>query len=157
MSSNLVESLIGALVLLVAGWFLVFAYDRTDMASSGGYNLTARFDRIDGLGVGSDVRLAGIKVGSVVDTRLDNVSFQAIVTLSIASGVQLPTDTAAAITAEGLLGGTYLNLLPGGMEETLADGEQISETQDSIDLLGLIGKFIYGGGGDEGSKDEGSK
>jgi phospholipid/cholesterol/gamma-HCH transport system substrate-binding protein len=145
MSSNLVESLIGALVLLVAGWFLVFAYERTDMASAGGYTLTARFDRIDGLGVGSDVRMAGIKVGSVVDTKLDSTSFQAIVTLSLAANLQLPTDTAAAITSEGLLGGNYLNLMPGGMDETLVDGDQISETQDSVDLLGLISKFIYGG------------
>lgn len=143
MSSNLVESLIGALVLVVAGWFLVFAYDRTDMGAGNGYTLTARFDRIDGIGVGSDVRLAGIKVGTVVDSTLDRQSFQAVVTLSLEDGVELPTDTAIAITAEGLLGGTYMNLLPGGMEEVLLDGDEISETQDAVDLLGLIGKFIY--------------
>lgn len=145
MSSNLVESLIGALVLIVAGWFLVFAYERTDAGAGNGYELTARFDRIDGIGVGSDIRMAGIKVGTVVDSKLDPVSFQAIVTLSLNREIQLPIDTAVAITAEGLLGGTYMNLLPGGMEETLADGDEISETQDAVDLLGLIGKFIYGG------------
>lgn len=151
MSSNLVESLIGALVLLVAGWFLVFAYERTDAGAVNGYELTARFDRIDGIGVGSDVRMAGIKVGTVVDSRLDPLSFQAIVTLSLNNEVQLPSDTAVAITAEGLLGGTYMNLLPGGMEETLADGDEISETQDAVDLLSLIGKFIYG---DDSAKQE---
>ncbi len=145
MSSNLVESLIGALVLLVAGWFLVFAYDRTDMGAGGGYTLSARFDRIDGIGLGSDVRMAGIKVGTVVDSTLDPVSYQAIVTFSVNRDLELPTDTAVAITAEGLLGGTYMNLLPGGMDETLAPGDEISETQDAVDLLGLIGKFIYGG------------
>lgn len=154
MSSNLVESLIGAVVLLVAGWFLVFAYERTDMANAGGYTLTARFDRIDGLGIGSDVRMAGIKVGSIVDSKLDPLSFQAIVTFSMNSDVHLPVDTAAAITAEGLLGGTYMNLLPGGMEETLVSGDQISETQDAVDLLGLIGKFIYGGEEDKNAKPE---
>lgn len=152
MSSNLVESMIGALVLLVAGWFLVFAYERTDAGAGNGYELTARFDRIDGIGVGSDVRMAGIKVGTVVESQLDPVSFQAIVTLSLDSELQLPTDTAVAITAEGLLGGTYMNLLPGGMDETLADGDEISETQDAVDLLGLIGKFIYGGD-DSGAKN----
>lgn len=145
MSSNLVESLIGALVLLVAGWFLVFAYDRTGAGAGSGYELTARFDRIDGIGVGSDVRMAGIKVGTVANTKLDPVSFQAVVTLSLNNEVQLPTDTAVAITAEGLLGGTYMNLLPGGMDEYLQNGDEISETQDAVDLLGLIGKFIYGG------------
>ena len=146
MSSNLVESLIGALVLLVAGWFLVFAYEHTDMASSDGYVLFARFDRIDGLGIGSDVRMAGIKVGSIVESKLDPKTFQAVVKFSVSSDVSLPVDTAAIVTAEGLLGGTYMNLSPGGMEETLLDGDEISETQDAVDLLGLIGKFIYGGG-----------
>lgn len=144
MSSNLVESLIGAVVLLVAGWFLVFAYERTDMGAGNGYTLTARFDRIDGIGVGSDVRMAGIKVGTVTDSRLDAQTFQAVVTLSLDEEVELPSDTAIAITAEGLLGGTYMNLLPGGMEDVLQDGDEISETQDAVDLLGLIGKFIYG-------------
>ncbi len=148
MSSNLVESLIGALVLLVAGWFLVFAYERTDMGAGDGYTLTARFDRIDGIGIGSDVRMAGIKVGTVVSSELDPYTYQAVVTLSVEDEVQLPSDTAIAITAEGLLGGTYMNLLPGGMEDMLADGDEISETQDAVDLLGLIGKFIYS---DDGS------
>lgn len=151
MSSNLVESLIGAVVLLVAGWFLVFAYERTEMGAGGGYRLSARFDRIDGIGVGSDVRLAGIKVGTVVDSRLDPVSYQAIVTFSVSDDIELPTDTAAAITAEGLLGGTYMNLLPGGMDEVLLDGDEIEETQDAVDLLGLLNKFIYS---DEGDSEE---
>ena len=143
MSSNLVESLIGAVVLLVAGWFLVFAYERTDMGAGNGYTLTARFDRIDGIGIGSDVRMAGIKVGTVTGSRLDAQTFQAVVTLSLDDEIKLPSDTAIAITAEGLLGGTYMNLLPGGMDDVLVDGDEISETQDAVDLLGLIGKFIY--------------
>lgn len=144
MSSNLVESLIGALVLLVAGWFLLFAYERTDGAVSGGYELVARFDQIDGIGVGSDVRLAGIKVGSVTASRLDVDTYQAVVRFSVDSGVELPVDTAAAVAQEGLLGGKYLSLLPGGMDDMLADGDEIEETQDSLDLLGIIGKFATG-------------
>lgn len=154
MSSNLVESLIGAVVLLVAGWFLVFAYERTEMASGDGYNLSARFDRIDGLGLGSDVRLAGIKVGSVVDTKLDPITFQALITISVDRAIELPVDTAAAITSEGLLGGNYLNLLPGGMEEVLLDGDEISETQGSVDFLGLLSKFIYSDSGNEVSPSQ---
>lgn len=147
MSSNLVESLIGALVLIIAGWFLVFAYERTDSAVSGGYTLTARFERIDGLGVGADVRLSGIKVGAIVGSELDPKTYQAIVRFSVAENVQLPMDTAAAITSEGLLGGTYLSLRPGGSLENLAPGDEIQETQDAVDLIGLIGKFMYGDSG----------
>jgi len=148
MSSNLVESIIGAVVLLVAGWFLMFAYERTDGTGMGGYELQARFDRIDGLSIGSDVRVAGIKVGTVLANDLDAVSFQAIVKFSVASNIELPADTAAAITSESLLGGVYLNLLPGGDEEYLVAGDEIEETQDAVDLLGLIGKFSTGGGDD---------
>lgn len=144
MSSNLVESLIGALVLVVAGWFLLFAYERTDGAVSGGYELVARFDQIDGIGVGSDVRLAGIKVGAVTASRLDSNTYQAVIRFSVDRGVELPVDTAAAVAQEGLLGGKYLSLLPGGMEDMLADGDEIEETQDSLDLLGIIGKFATG-------------
>lgn len=151
MSSNLVESLIGALVLVIAGWFLVFAYERTDGAVNGGYTLVARFDQVDGIGVGSDVRLAGIKVGAVVSSELDRQTFQAVLRFSVEGGIALPVDTAAAITQEGLLGGRYLSLLPGGMEEVLADGDEIEETQSSLDLLGLIGKFATG------SDDAGAK
>ena len=145
MSSNLVESLIGALVLVIAGWFLMFAYNHTDGAMSGGYTLQARFDRIDGLGVGADVKMSGIKVGSVLANELDPKTFQAIVKFSVANGIELPQDTSAAITSEGLLGGSYLSLVPGGALETLAAGDEIELTQDAVDLLGLIGKFMYGG------------
>jgi len=73
--------------------------------------------------------------------------------VSLNKDLQLPTDTAVAITAEGLLGGTYMNLLPGGMDETLVDGDEFSETQDAVDLLGLIGKFIYGGSDSDEKKN----
>ncbi|NVJ70531.1 MAG: outer membrane lipid asymmetry maintenance protein MlaD [Alphaproteobacteria bacterium] len=149
MSSNLVESLIGALVLLIAGWFLMFAYERTDAGMAGGYTLVARFDQIDGINVGSDVRLAGVKVGSVVSNTLDKETFQAVVRFSVQSGINLPTDTAAAVSQEGLLGGKYLRLLPGGMLEVLADGDEIEETQDAVDLISLFGKFATGDSKDD--------
>lgn len=142
MSNNIIESILGAFVLIVAGWFLVFAYDRSDVGGNG-YELTARFDKADGLGVGSDVRMAGIKIGSITDQKLDPVSFQAIISLKINNGIDLPLDTAAAITSESLLGGNYITLIPGGYDETLMPGDEITETQDSVDLLGLLTKFIY--------------
>ena len=151
MSSNLVESLIGALVLIIAGWFLVYAYERTEGGLSGGYTLQASFERIDGLGIGADVRLSGIKVGSIVASELDPKTYQAIVRFSVTDEVKLPLDTAAAITSEGLLGGTYLSLRPGGSLENLAPGDEIQETQDAVDLIGLIGKFMYG---DSSAKQE---
>lgn len=142
MSGNLVESLIGALVLLVAGWFIVFAYERTDVRNAQGYEVSALFSRVDGLSVGSDVRLSGIKIGSVVAQKLDPNTFQAKVTFIVDRAIELPVDTAAAITSEGLLGGSYLSLMPGVEDDMLQAGDLITETQDAVDLLGLIGKFI---------------
>ena len=154
MSGNLVESLIGAIVLLVAGWFLNFAYERTEMTNVGGYELIAKFDRVDGLNIGSDVRLSGIKVGTVTSQELDPETYEAVVRIAISDEVKLPTDTAAAITSEGLLGGSYLSILPGGMEEMLEDGDEFDETQDALDLIAMINRFMYGGKDEDKDKDE---
>lgn len=149
MSGNLVESLIGAIVLVVAGWFLNFAYERTEKTNVGGYELIAKFDRVDGLNIGSDVRLSGIKVGTVVSQELDPLTYEAVVRLIISESVQLPTDTAAAITSEGLLGGSYLSILPGGMEDMMQEGDEFEETQDAIDLIAMINRFMYGSKDDD--------
>src|SRR3546814_4627397 len=117
MHRNLIETLLGAVVLGVAGLFLLFAYDSADLGSGGGYEVHADFTTIGSLKVGSDVRLAGIKVGTVAGQELDQASYLARVTLSLDPVVQLPTDTSASISSEGLLGGNFVDLEPGGAAE----------------------------------------
>ena len=146
MRGNFVESVIGAVVLFVAASFLIFVENRTDGNLDGSYELVARFDNVTGLTVGSDVRLGGLKVGSVTAASLDPKTYQAIMRFSVDEKIILPEDTAAAVSAEGFLGGSFLALLPGGFEENLADGDEISETQDAIDLIGLVSKFIGSSG-----------
>jgi phospholipid/cholesterol/gamma-HCH transport system substrate-binding protein len=143
MNGNLVETLIGAVVLVVAGFFLFFAYSTADVRSPDGYPLLAKFDRVDGLSVGSDVRMSGIKIGSVVSQELDKQTFVAVVRMNIDSDVELPTDTSAKIASEGLLGGNYLSLEPGADEAVLESGGEIRYTQGSIDLVSLIGQAIF--------------
>lgn len=145
MGHNLVETLIGAVVLAAAGAFLLFAYTNTNMRSVEGYVLTARFDRVDGLTNGADVRLSGIKVGSVIGQDLDPHSYNAIVRMTIDPRVRLPEDTFARITSSGLLGSNYLALSPGGSDVMLEPGEEIVETQGAVDLLTLLSKFASGG------------
>src|SRR5580658_7046466 len=111
---NAAEVLTGAVVLLVAVGFLAYAVAHSGRSSVSGYSLTARFDHIDGLPVGSDVRMAGVKVGSVEAERIDPHSYLAVVTLSVRDGLKLPKDSSAAITSDGLLGGKYLSLSAGG-------------------------------------------
>lgn len=143
MRGNLVETLMGAVVLVVALTFLVFAYSRADIGTVRGYELLAKFDRIDGLTIGSDVLVSGIKVGSVVDQYIDQETYLAVVRISIDRSIKLPEDSSAQISSEGLIGDKFLVLVPGGSDEMLAAGDEIVFTQGSVDLIGLLGKAIF--------------
>lgn len=152
---NLFEAVMGAVVLLFALSFVVIAYKGG--AASGNaqqYTLTAKFDRIDGLNVGSDVKISGIKVGSVLSSEIDPRTFLALVSFSIDERLKLPKDSSAEIIGESLLGGKYLAIIPGGDEEVLKAGEEVAFTQSSISLESLIGRFIFNQG--EDSEEEGA-
>ncbi|MBO1076417.1 outer membrane lipid asymmetry maintenance protein MlaD [Roseomonas marmotae] len=142
---SLAEILAGAVVLLVALGFLVYAVSNSgrSLASGNGIELTARFDRIDGLQPGADVRIGGVKVGSVTSQEIDPATFLAVLKLRVNDNLKLPTDTSAEITSEGLLGGKYVALVPGGEEKVLASGDQITLTQSSVSLESLLGRFIF--------------
>jgi phospholipid/cholesterol/gamma-HCH transport system substrate-binding protein len=140
---NVAEVVIGAVVLLIAAGFLAYAIANSGRTTGSGYTLYARFDHIDGLGVGNDVRLAGVKVGSVNQERIDPQTFQAVVAFSVRDDIRLPKDSAAIITSESLLGGKYLSLQPGGDEALLQPGQMVTITQGSISLEELLGKFIF--------------
>lgn len=143
-SNNTVETLIGAIVVAIAAGFLIFAYSSTNAGGLSGYPLEARFSSADGIVAGTDVRLHGIKVGTVSAVDLDPKSFLAIVRLNIRSGVPIPDDSAIKVTSSGLLGNSYLSIQPGGSPKDLAAGGQIINTQGSVDIMGLIGRAIYG-------------
>jgi phospholipid/cholesterol/gamma-HCH transport system substrate-binding protein len=159
------EVLTGAIVLAVAVGFLAFAVAHSGRTAGSGYELHARFDHIDGLNVGGDVRIAGVKVGTVIDARIDPKTFGALVTLTVRNGLELPKDTAAAITSESLLGGKYISLSPGGDDTDLKPGQTITITQSSISLEELLGKFIFSvttlnnakGGQSDGKADGGNQ
>lgn len=156
---SLAEVLTGAVVLSIAGLFLFYAVTTSGRSISGGpgISLTARFDRIDGLAPGADVRLAGVKIGQVVAQRIDPQSFLAVLTLRVDAGLRLPNDTSAEIQSEGLLGGKYVALVPGGSDRILRDGQEITITQSAVSLESLLGRFIFsvtemnrqGGGGEQ--------
>ncbi len=143
MKRNVIEAVLGAVVLAGAGIFLVFAYSVATVKSTGGYAVSATFEKVGGLTRGSDVRISGISVGTVMDQSLDPKTFQAKVTLSIDSNVQLPTDTEAAIVGDGLLGGKYVNLSPGQAAEKVAAGGVLTKTKDYQSLEDLVGQIIF--------------
>ena len=150
MKKNLIETVMGAVVLAVAAFFLIFAYTTANIETVAGYSVIAKFDRVDGLNPGSDVRMSGIKIGTVTGQTLDSKDYLAVVTLSIDPDVKLPVDTSASITSDSLLGAKYLNLSPGGDDQMLKPGEAIQHTQGSIDLFAIIGQAIFSQTGQAG-------
>ncbi|MFN3076520.1 MAG: MlaD family protein [Alphaproteobacteria bacterium] len=151
MSRNPVETLLGALVVLVALLFLAFAYTTSNTRSVTGYALSAKFNKIGGLQNGSDVRISGIKVGTVVSEALDPQTYQAVVHLSIAREVRLPKDTVASIASDGMLGGKYMKLDPGRSQEVLSEGGLIPETRDYKSLEEVVSEIIFMATQDPGS------
>lgn len=152
MGRNLIETVMGAVVLLVAGLFIFFAYDLAQVETARGYEVKATFLRIGGLTRGSDVRISGIKVGTVLEARLDPKTFDAVVTLAMMPEVKLPVDTQASIDSDGLLGGKYVRLEPGQADERIADGGAIAKTKDYRSLEDQVGEIIFLATGGEGTK-----
>jgi len=146
MRENLVETLVGAIVLAIAITFLVYGYSVTEGDSDDQLRVSAAFDRVDGLTVGSDVRLSGVKVGTVMSLALDPDTFSAKVSMAVGSAWKLPDDTSAKITSEGLLGGNYISLVPGGSDLSLEEGGEILYTQGSVDLISLISQAMFSAG-----------
>ena len=143
MTQSPIETVMGAVVLLVAAIFLVFAYTSAATHSVAGYEVSAKFDRIEGIRDGGDVRISGIKVGTIASTTLDKKTFQAIVRMTIDKSIALPTDTVATITSSGLLGDKFLQLVPGADDAVIAPGGVIKFTQAPMNLESLLGQAVF--------------
>ena len=143
MKRNPIETVLGAVVLVVAVMFLVFAYNVADLKKVTGYEIKATFLKVGGLERGSDVRMSGIDVGTVTGQTLNPETFQAQIVMSIEPNVKLPTDTEASIVSDGLLGGKYINLVPGHATDRIAAGGVIGKTRDYQSLEDLVGQIIF--------------
>ena len=145
MRRNMIETVMGAVVLMVAVAFVVFAFRSTSLSNAGsdGYHVLVDFDDASGLTTGTDVRMAGVKIGTVVAQRLNPTTYFAEVTLGISDTVKLPSDSSARIIPDGLLGGNYVALEPGGADDYIADGGKVIYSQGSINVVDLLGRFIF--------------
>ena len=143
-TNNYFEIIVGTFVLFCAIYFFFNSFKSSKINNSGGYYLIAKFDNIDGISNGSDVKISGVKVGTVEDQFLDKDTYRAILKVTLASTVKLPTDSSAKVSSEGLLGSKYLSIEPGADDEILKEGEEIRFTQSSISFEDLLGKFIFG-------------
>lgn len=146
MQRNVLETIMGAVVLMAAVVFLYVIYSGSGIKEdTGGYQLVVRFDRGGSVLPGTDVRISGVKVGAVTSQEFDPKMFQAVVTLNIRRDVELPKDSSAIITSDGLLGNYYIKLEPGAEDDLLKDGDQVAYAQGALDLVELINKFVVGG------------
>lgn len=145
MTQNKTEILVGTAVLAIAVGFLIYAASVTGLtASTAGYPLSASFRSVDGIAVGTDVRMAGVKIGAVTDLTLNPETFRADTVFSVRDGVDIPDDSAISISSEGLLGGNFVEILPGGSPINLDPGGTIDDTQGSVSLINLLLKFVGG-------------
>jgi len=143
MNRNVLETVMGAVVLVVALIFLAFAYSSAGIRTVSGYTVTAKFDHIDGIKTGSDVRISGIKVGTVTAATLDPKTFQADVRMTIDAAYPLPVDTIAVIASPSLLGDNVMMLTPGNDDKTIPPGGAIAQTQSPTSLQSLMAQAMF--------------
>ncbi|NIP13215.1 MAG: outer membrane lipid asymmetry maintenance protein MlaD [Pseudomonadales bacterium] len=147
MANSVTETLLGAAVLVTAAGFVAYASQTGGRGETGGdrYELMANFVSAEGIATGTDVRLAGVKIGSVVGMKLNPETYQAQLTFTIQENVKVPDDSEVKVASEGLLGGSFLEITPGGSEFMLAEGDEVVYTQSSVSFLNLMLKFVTGG------------
>ena len=143
MNKKPVETIMGIVVLFVAASFLYFGFKVSDLQVVKGYTVTANFLKVGGLNVGSDVRINGIKVGSIVDLTLDNQDYIADVKMSILPNIKLPKDSVATIVGDGLMGDKFIKIEPGKSTEMLADGDTMTNVKDFKSLEDMVGEIIF--------------
>ncbi len=150
MSNQITETLVGGAVLAAALGFGIYGAQVAGLgdASGGRYDLTASFRSIEGVSVGTDVRLAGVKVGTVSAVTLNPETYRADTVVSLQSETQIPDDSAIVISSEGLLGGNFVEIVPGGSPFYFAEGDEILDTQGAVSLISLLLKFVSGGEGE---------
>jgi len=145
MAENTTETLIGGAVLAAAIGFLVFTSQSTGVQATGGaLELTASFRSAQGVSVGTDVRMSGVKVGTVTALELDPQTYRAVARFTVPGNLELASDSQALIQTEGLLGGTFVEIVPGGAPGNLAAGDEIEDTQGAVSIVTLLMKFAAG-------------
>jgi phospholipid/cholesterol/gamma-HCH transport system substrate-binding protein len=143
MAENPTEVIAGGAVLAAALAFVIYAGQSTGFTRDpGSYPLTASFRSVDGVSIGTEVRLAGVKIGTVTGLALNPQTFFADATFTVRNDIQIPDDSTALISSEGLLGGNFLEIQPGGSTDNLPPGAEIEDTQGAVGLISLLMKFV---------------
>ena len=144
MKHGFIETIVGFFVICVSVLFFIYIYNVSNQSKGkDGYALTASFESIEGILQGSDVKMSGVKIGYVDSIELSRDTFLADVKLCIDNSFELPEDSRAIITSSGLIGNRFINIVPGGAEESLKDNDNIKFTQSALNIEDLISKLMY--------------
>lgn len=145
MKNNFIETTIGAVVVAAAAGFLFYASNMVGLSGPSGTNvITASFRSAEGVSLGTDVHLAGVKIGSVTAMKLNPVTYRAEIKVAVLDSIEIPDDSAIAVTSEGLLGGNFVEIMPGASEFAVENGGELEDTQGSVSLITLLMKFVSG-------------
>lgn len=154
MRRNIIETVMGAIVLVVAIGFVVTVFQSTGTAKIAGYRVVVEFDDASGVTAGTDVRMAGVKIGTVESQALDPDTYFATVVMNIQDGILLPNDTSARVIPDGLLGGNFVALEPGAEEDMIGDGGSVQYSQGAVNVVDLLGRFIFSAADSAGKDDK---
>ena len=144
MRYSLVEILLGAFVLLMAIGFLTLGMQSVNNQKDG-YNISLIFGSTAGLKNGDDVKISGINVGKITKLELDPENYNAIVDIVINKDIKIPDDSSAKIASSNLLGGNFLDIVPGSSEQNLKPRDIIYDTSDPVSFTDMLGKAIFSG------------
>jgi len=142
-NNNYFDFIIGTFVILCAGLFFLNSFKSTKVSNSDGYFLIAKFDNINGISGGSDVKISGVKIGTVIDQFIDEKTFRATIKFSINDKIKLPSDSSAKIVSDGLLGSKFLEINPGSQDDLLNEGDELIFTQSSVNFEDLLARFMF--------------
>ena len=140
-----VEILMGAVVLVTAIGFLFLGLQSINTNQKDGYNISLIFGSSAGLKTGDSVKISGIDVGKIIKLDLDLDDYNAKIHINLSNEVKIPEDSSARITSSSLLGGNFLDIIPGSSETFLKPNDIIYDTSDSLSFIDMLGKMIFSG------------
>lgn len=144
-NARIIEVILGFIIIAVCIGAMVSFFKQGGKDGGPTYILKGEFDRIEGIKTGSDVRIAGVKVGKVASIRLNNETYVAVVEMELFQDVKVPSDSSAEVASESLIGGRYINVTAGGSTDMLKNGEKFDYTQSSVNIESLVSKYVFGG------------
>ncbi|MDR1694536.1 MAG: MlaD family protein [Lactobacillaceae bacterium] len=152
MNKKPIETIMGIIVIFIAASFIYFSYNASDLRVVKGYEITVNFLKVGGLNIGSDVRINGVKVGTVVSQSLDNENYHAVIKLSVASNIKLPKDSTFEVATDGLMGDKFIKVQPGTSLELLKNGDTATNTKDFKTIEDMVGEIIFAVTGGDGNE-----